>query len=266
MNIEKARDIISNFEGVVSSKPLDDIQSLLQCLLLTKEALLNLRTLALDDDFKDKDEEINYFKNIKPVIGGYLIFFDKLYYIEKNKEFGNLLKVTDNIASLKEEISRFADTNSSFLDMIHSDSVEQKSYYFTRIKPSDLSSELEYDIDYDHTSRGCKNMAKYHGYLRLNQYFNQLEQHQFSPNKQNDQLQWQGSSIQLVELLVALHEEGMFEAPFQEVCSFFSLYFNVKLSNPHRIKMDIRNRVKDKSKFTQKLANTVEAVLNYAAH
>lgn len=267
MSIEKAQHIVDQFIDVVSAKPLDDIDSLLSCLLLSKEALINLKGLPKTSIFNTIEQEVLYFKKIKPRVGGYLFYFKKLYEFQKVTQFSNAKTEKDQVQLLIKEAESFVKSKATFLDLIHTSSISQDSFYFTRIRPSDVVHHISLEVDYDNTSRGCLDIAKYYGYMLLNDHFKQQWYYDEYPGPsvpaKFDSLQWQGSQVELIELLVALHKEGIFNAPFTEICTFFSKSFNIRLNNPHRITTDIRKRKKDKSRFIQRLSNSIEDNLGY---
>jgi hypothetical protein len=63
---------------------------------------------------------------------------------------------------------------------------------------------------------------------------------------------WTGSKVALIELLYALHTEGVFNngtSDLKEVAQYFESVFNVNLGQYHRTFLEIRIRKSDQTKF-----------------
>jgi hypothetical protein len=68
--------------------------------------------------------------------------------------------------------------------------------------------------------------------------------------------QWTGSKVALIELLYALHTEGVFNhgnADLKEVANIFEAAFNVDLGQYHRTFLEIRARKSERAKFLSSL-------------
>ena len=73
-------------------------------------------------------------------------------------------------------------------------------------------------------------------------------------------LQWTGSKVALVELIYALHTEGVFNngtAPLHEICSTVQELLNLEIKQFHRIYLEIRARKSERTKFLCSLRNNL---------
>lgn len=60
-----------------------------QMTLSLNEILKNIKSKVLQNGFKNEDQEIYFFKNLKPQILGKLIFYNKIFRIETNCPVSN---------------------------------------------------------------------------------------------------------------------------------------------------------------------------------
>jgi hypothetical protein len=73
-----------------------------------------------------------------------------------------------------------------------------------------------------------------------------------SQRKPNVKLTWTGSKVALVELMYALHTEGVFNngaADLKEIAEYFEHVFEIDLGQYRRAFLEIRARKSDKTKF-----------------
>ncbi len=69
-------------------------------------------------------------------------------------------------------------------------------------------------------------------------------------------LNWTGSKVALIELLYALHTEGVFNngaADLKDIVEYVENVFNIDLGQYRRVFLEIRSRKSDKTKFIMAL-------------
>lgn len=67
---------------------------------------------------------------------------------------------------------------------------------------------------------------------------------------------WTGSKVALIELLYALHTEGVFNngaSDLKDIAEYFENIFNIDLGQYHRAFLEIRMRKSDQTKFLNSL-------------
>ena len=67
---------------------------------------------------------------------------------------------------------------------------------------------------------------------------------------------WTGSKVALIELLYALHTEGVFNngaSDLKDIAEYFENVFNIDLGQYHRAFLEIRMRKSDQTKFLNTL-------------
>lgn len=66
--------------------PIKRIEVVIQVII---QILSDLKEFVLKNDFKNRDEEIHFFKCQKPVIVSKLIYYNAIYKIETRRPYGN---------------------------------------------------------------------------------------------------------------------------------------------------------------------------------
>lgn len=69
-------------EDKLSSQMMPTADEAYQMTLFLKELLCAIKTKVLHAGFKDEQQEIEFFRNIKPQILGKLIYYNKVFRIE----------------------------------------------------------------------------------------------------------------------------------------------------------------------------------------
>lgn len=79
-----------------------------------------------------------------------------------------------------------------------------------------------------------------------------------SPYPLSKSLKWTGSKVDLIELIYALHSEGVFNngaTGLKEVITFFESSLEIELGQFNRVFLEIRHRKSDRTKFMNTLKN-----------
>lgn len=225
----------------------------------------NLKTLIQKTAFKSQEEEIQFFKEVKPQFLSKFIYYNAIYKIETKKPYGGLriLKKYYNNELIK--IKRHFDNNLDFYRYYRTSSNYLDYKYFIRGK-FDVKLALDsYYIETDHsfsTSHDYK-VAKIIANDLIELYIESkiLDMENKDP-KEKSQLNhklkqnWTGSKVALIELLYALHTEGVFNngtSDLKDVAEYFEGIFNIDLGQYHRVFFEIRVRKSEPTKFLNTL-------------
>jgi hypothetical protein len=128
------------------------------CYQTANKYWLLLRTDLMDHEFASIEEEIDFFKSIKPLFTSEIVYYSLVYHAElfqptKNSELRNLLLRERN------RLSKFVWNNPDFYDYYKSGQNDKDEFYFTRAN-NDLSNIINAPIhDADSTT------ATSHDYL-----------------------------------------------------------------------------------------------------
>ena len=239
----------------------DQIKKSEQAITIILKSINELKKLTVKNNFKSKSEEIQFFKEIKPQFTSKLIYFNRVYKIEMKKPNGGnrILKKYYNNELLK--LKAFFDNELEFYQYFRSGSTYLDYKYFLRgefdIKLALDSYYFESDMSFA-TSHDFKVATILANDLIELYIENQLimlenkENTEKSQRKPNVKMTWTGSKVALVELMYALHTEGVFNngaADLKEIAEYFEHVFEIDLGQYRRAFLEIRARKSDKTKF-----------------
>ena len=239
----------------------DQIKKCEQAITIILKSINELKKLIAKNNFKSKSEEILFFKEIKPLFTSKFIYFNRVYKIEMKKPNGGnrILKKYYNNELLK--LKAFFDNELEFYQYFRSGSTYLDYKYFLRgefdIKLALDSYYFESDMSFA-TSHDFKVATILANDLIELYIENQLimlenkENTEKSQRKPNVKMTWTGSKVALVELMYALHTEGVFNngaADLKEIAEYFEHVFEIDLGQYRRAFLEIRARKSDKTKF-----------------
>lgn len=229
------------------------------------KAIDSLKEIIKKTIFKSQDEEVHFFKEIKPQFLSKFIYYNAIYKIETRKTYGGdrAIKKYYNNELLK--LKRYFENNIDFYRYHRTSSTYLDYKYYVRGK-FDIKLALDsYYIETDHT------FATSHDYKVAKIIANDLielyiEDKLLSMNNKqvkeksqlnhNLKLNWTGSKVALTELLYALHSSGEFNngaADLKEIVEYFEHVFNIDLGQYRRVFLEIRARKSDRTKFINSL-------------
>lgn len=247
----------------------NQIQRCEKAIEVTIKSKDNLRALIQKYSFKSREEEIYFFKEIKPQFLSKFIYYNAIYKIETKKPYGGyriLKKYYNNELS---KIKRYFDNNLDFYRYYRTGSTYLDYKYFVRGK-FDIKLALDsYYIESDRsfcTSHDYK-VAKIISNDLIQLYLeDKLLNLEIKGDKEKSQLNhnlkqsWTGSKVALIELVYALHSEGVFNngaSDLKDIVEYFETVFNIDLGQYRRVFLEIRARKSDRTKFL----NTLNQVL-----
>ncbi len=216
-----------------------------------------IKYLLSNGSFKTLSEEIQYFKNIQPVVISKIIYYAALYKHESKMQNLCTLKAKKSLCKqeLKNIQSYFSD-NQYIITYYKSDKCVLDERYFIRnnsdfpfiLEECFAMVEKEFSTGYDLI------IARFLAYERFSDYI-KVELHWLSsdlPIPQmpptwglNFPLKWTGSKAELVELLYALVSEGCIndnQCEIIDLAKQFEKIFNVEFGDIYHTFSEIKNR------------------------
>ncbi|WP_230407927.1 RteC domain-containing protein [Flavobacterium hydrocarbonoxydans] len=103
-----------------------------EVIVLIVDCLSKLKEFVLKRGFKNKQEEIYFFKKLKPVILSKLIYYNAIYKIETKKPYGNGKTIKKYIDNELAKLKRFFDNNLEFYKYYRTNSIYLDERYFVR--------------------------------------------------------------------------------------------------------------------------------------
>ena len=231
-------------------------------IFLLESAFEQLRTFVFEYTFESEDEEILFFKEVKPRIFSQLIYYKEIYDIEMCHPNGSEYSRKDYILSHLDRLNRFFNKNIDFYQYYRSGKCCLDKYYFLRGRP-DLQLNLDsFYFERDPKFSTCfdfkvsKILANELLRIYLNAELSKLEQPQ--NNEQEAAIhagtkeKWTDSKIALVELIYAIHTVGSInlgKIDIKRLTSFFESIFNIELGDIYRSFLEIRGRKGNRTQY-----------------
>lgn len=223
-----------------------------------------LKTEFLKYTFENKTEEIYFFRHTKPQFESKLIYYNEIYNIETNKPFGSKKAICKFYNQELIKLQSFFKENKEFYKYYKRENKYLDNKYFIRGK-----HDLRYTLDSFYfqadnrfsTSHNYKvarilaneNIRSFIEY-EISKLNTKKEPKQEIVNKNTQK--WTGPKVALIELIYALHAEGVFNygtSELIEVTKVFETTFNIDLGQFNRTFLEIRKRKSERTKFLNTL-------------
>lgn len=265
----KYQDLIVEFEAKLEALETCSNDILYKAetgITYTERWVKTLREEVVKNGFRSIQEEIFFFKHIKPQIFSKLIYYSKLFKIESKRPRSSSKFQIKYLNNQIDKLQVFFNDNLEFYHYYRRGATSLDEQYFVRGK-SDLRSNTDFFNFYvDEKFSTCQDgtVAAIMAYdmliVYLQQEIEKLENYKESQNinlmKQSSRLFWTGSKTELIELIYALHSSGAINsgtADIKEMASLFEHLFNIDLGNYYHTFIEIRARKGSKTKFIDRL-------------
>lgn len=223
-------DCIESSEGNILKKSVEASHVL-------AEAFNQLKSFIASYEFKNEEEEITFFKEIKPKFCYRLIYYRKLYNIEMNRPAGSE-KQREYLNGELDEINKYNNKRLDFIRYYRSGASHLDALYFLRRKV-DTEQYLEtfyYELDPNFSTNYDFKVAKILSNDMLLAYLMQ-EIERLNNNGvylpsgfPSTKLTWDGSKTELIEQLYAWDSNNTFRnVPLTQLSDYIQNVFNIQL-------------------------------------
>lgn len=245
------KEIDAKLEEIESSE-ISAITKSLKASRMLADAFNRLKTFILSYTFNDEEEEIMFFKDIKPKLCYRLIYYRKVYNIEMNRPTG-VEKQKEYLCEKLDEINKYNSKRLDFIRYYRSGSTHLDSLYFLRGKtdPEQYLETFYYELDSNFSTNCDFKVAKILANDLLSAYLmNEIEllndngisigSFNFPATKKT----WKGSKAELQEQIYSWDSAGMFgDVPLTQLFDYIQNVFNIELdSNISRTFSDLKIR------------------------
>lgn len=229
---------------------------------MIRKVLTSFRKQINQDGFNCEEDEIHFFKYVKPRVNSYLIFFSIQAEIETERLLLNDKEELECINRKQRMFRHIMRENREFVSYYRSGLTHLDRIYFLRgtnlntLSRHNTKQLDDPDFNTSHDTVAANVMA-----------FDLFQKHLFPKSNLHkpitppkSKLKWTASKLDLVELIYALHASGALnygDADLKEICSTLETAFQIKVGDLYRSFHDISNRKKQQIKFV----NTLESVL-----
>ena len=255
-----------NFTDIEIDDPIQRSENAVNIII---NAVEKLKIIFEKEKTKSQEQEIDFFKNIKPKFTSKLIYYNAIYKIETKKPHGGERIVKKYINNELEKLKRYFDSNLDFYRYYRTGSNYLDVKYFTRGKfdiklaLDSFYFEADHSFSTSHDFKVAKIMANDLIQVYLEDMLLMIENKEPREKSQvNHKLKqnWTGSKVALTELLYTLHTEGVFNngtSDLKDIAEYFENIFNIDLGQYHRAFLEIRMRKSDQTKFLNSLKETL---------
>lgn len=233
----------------------DRMQLAQEVIKLLIKCLADLKQEVMKSGFKDEEEEIYFFKKLKPIILSKLICYNAVFKIEAKKTYGGKKVLDEYFSAELTKLKRFYDNNKEFYSYYRTNSSYLDHKYFVRGNYDIVLSLDTFYFETDHsfsTSHDYK-VAKILANDRIQVFLEEQLNNNNITNRTNDiSLNWTGSKVALIELIYGLNAQGVLNngnADIVAIVRFFERSFNVDLGDFYHTYMELKSRKITQTKF-----------------
>lgn len=262
---------VSECLEIISHEETDILIQTTQAISLLENTFSDLKSYISSYSFCNENEEIIFFKEIKPQLFSKLIYYRSIYNIEIMRPNGSLETQSIYLNAELGRLKNFFDRNIDIYKYYRTGCCHLDKYYFMR-STQDMQLGLDaFYFERDTTfstifdfkiSKIIANemIASYlnHELAKLN---NPNDYNTQFPNLTNVKLTWTGKKIDLIEQIYAWEGVGCFNngnISIKDLTSYIELVFNINLGDYYRTFLEMRNKKGSRTAFLDKLIKHLE--------
>lgn len=242
-------------------------------IFLLENTFEELKTFVIQYTFKSKEEEIHFFKKVKPHLFCKLIYYRKICNIETSRPAGSNMVMKNYLAKELDKIQYYFEKNIEFYKYYRNSHNHFDNYYFLRGKP-DIQLTLDsfyferdpkFSTSYDFTV--AKILANDMLTVYINKELVKLDKHiedqtitPFPKVKET----WTRSKTDLIELIYALCELNCFNfgrINLKRLTNYLENVFNIDLGDVYHTYLSMRSRT-NRTQFLDELKEKLIAKMN----
>lgn len=251
----------------IQSEEKDKIESAKACVEVCKTSIRKLREDIVANGFLSKEQEIEFFKIIKPKFHSRLLFYWKIYTTELNRPTGSKEVVRDFLLKEFYKLKLFFESHTSFYHYYRSGDTSYDEQYYTR-HGKDLKGHIQFmyvDADPNFSTIYDYQVTRILRNEMLSDYLNKEIAIIESPpipesTTVKPPLIWSDSKVAFAEMVYAFHASGVFnssQADIKTVTETLAKAFNVQIGNIYKVLEEIRLRKKNRTVFLDHLKNNL---------
>jgi hypothetical protein len=233
-----------------------------------QNAILELKTYILNYTFADKQQEILFFKEIKPQFVSELIYNTEVFYIEAGKPVGSIETQSAYYRQTLDRINTYFERNQFVYVYYRMGKTIYDEQYFVRGAGSDhLLPEYSVDIDPRFSTVYSFKFGKLQAYERLTEYLQQSLFQLEHPDgtsetgKKKYRNLWTDTKAALIEVGYALHARGAVnhgKGDVKQIIAALEYIFNTDTGNFYRTFQSMRIRKKNRTPFLDGCKDSLE--------
>ncbi len=229
---------------------------------LVKRTLKEIRNTVIDYKFESRQEEIHFFKDIKPRIYSKLIYYVKLFNIEGKRPRGSNKSQVKYLNNNIEKLQTYFNDNLDFYHYYRREATVFDEQYFLRgnadirLFPDSFHFLVDEEFATSHDSTVATILAYDLLIVHLKREIDKLENNNNYANLRllqgKTKITWTAHKIYLIELIYALHSTDVINngtVDIKDIAYFVEKTFKVDLGDYYRAFLEIRMRKNGRTKF-----------------
>lgn len=249
----------------------NEITKSTQILTFLESKLEELKSFIVKYDFKTEEEEILFFKEIKPKIISKLIYYMSVYKIEMNRPKGSCSTVETYLLTELDRLKHYFERNIEIYHYYRTGCTHFDKIYFLRNRDSDIpvniacfyfERDVRFSTGYDY--KIAKIMANDLLELYIKSQLARLKEDTVTEHKIHTEFKtretWTASKTDLAELIYALDTAKCINQGninLKVLASYVEDIFNVNIGDIYRIYLEIRERKGSRTQFLDRLKDNL---------
>lgn len=263
-NLEKhMRQQLAELEqspALSSLRTTDPISLYARRLSAIAEIIDELRDFVYEYEFTSPDEEIKFFKEIKPVFASQYLFHKEAYSISLVDSFMSVKEKQKYYYSILADLLTHANRHRDFyLYCMTGDNSKDELYFKRARKSTDPMKDRLFTTDRD------QDLAVILSHVLIKDHVNRLITNLKGNKSTKSGLIWTGKKLDLVELVFAIHASGSVNdarTGVKPLAEAFQHLFNIDLGNYHDYFQSIRSRKKARLTYLETMKAKLQSRLD----
>ena len=246
------------------------VEVVLDVVEFLQRSLEDMRTYIVNHPFSNKEEEIYFFKHIKPEVLSRLLYFTEIYNTEMRKPHGSIEVLKKYYNDRLDELTSYFESNLDFYQYYRSKATHLDNHYFVRghidfkLCPNCVpyDRDPEFSTCYDH--KAAQILANDMLCIYLNKKLHGVDKQVIIAKSRSflpeHPFRWTATKIAAVELGYAIYAAGVLnngQADIKEIMTFMEASFQIDLGDYYRTYITMKDRKKDRTSFLNSLIKSL---------
>ncbi len=251
----------------IASEPANNILQYEKSYFVAEQKIRQLKDFMKSYHFKNQQEEIQFFKEVKPLFNREIIYFIELYHIEANKPVANGNDQKKYYEKALKRLRDFFDQNRELYNYYLTDKKDMDHIYFLRTEAFAMRQPLFIsEMDQQFSTPYSLKLAQLQAYEQLCTHINHLlggrvpNEKGITNNETDYDITWSSSNVDLLELAIGLYYSGAVnfgKGGLTRVVNALQVFFKIRIGNISRTMMSMEIRKKDQTPFLHGLEKSV---------
>lgn len=239
-------------------------------MIVISTALQKLKNYVLKYKFKSEQEEIYFFKVLKPQMLSRLIYQTEVYHMETRRPNGGKLLTKDYYTTILKRLRRHTENNLEFYKYYRGRRTYLDDKFFLRgnfdltTVPNTTVTQFDPKFCTSHDYSVAKILANDRLEIYLTEKIEEISSSK-STEPGCQRIPWTDTKAALVELIYALHFSGVLKdgrTDLKEITRFFETNFQIQLGDIYRTYSELKLR-NNPARFLDTLRSTyVEKIMD----